>query len=145
MKEIRTEIDIDAPPEVVWRILTDFDSYGDWNPFILSIRGDARKGATLTVRIEPPGGRAMTFKPKVVTFEPERELRWLGHLVIPGLVDGEHTLRVDPLDGERSRFVQSETFTGIFAALAGKTLTRAETGFEQMNAALKERAEGLLR
>jgi uncharacterized protein YndB with AHSA1/START domain len=34
MKELHTEIEIDASAERVWDILTDFASYPQWNPFI---------------------------------------------------------------------------------------------------------------
>ncbi len=33
MKEIHTEIEINAPAGKVWRVLTDFPSYPEWNPF----------------------------------------------------------------------------------------------------------------
>ncbi len=33
---LHTEIDIEAPPETVWRILTDLERYGEWNPFVVS-------------------------------------------------------------------------------------------------------------
>ena len=93
------------------------------------------------MRIEPPGARATTFKPTVRAVEANRELRWLGRLLVPGIVDGEHSLRIEPLQGGRSRFVQSERFSGILVGLLKGTLAKTETGFEQMNAALKSRAE----
>ena len=34
MKELRTEIEINAPAERVWQILTDPAHFSDWNPFI---------------------------------------------------------------------------------------------------------------
>jgi uncharacterized protein YndB with AHSA1/START domain len=34
MKEIRSEIEIQASPEKVWKILTDLDKYQEWNPFL---------------------------------------------------------------------------------------------------------------
>ena len=46
----------ELPPERVWAVLTDFDSYPKWNPFIHSISGDLRVGGHLIVRIVPPGG-----------------------------------------------------------------------------------------
>ena len=93
------------------------------------------------MRIEPPQARATTFKPTVRSVEPNRELRWLGRLLIPGIFDGEHSLSIEPLEGSRSRFVQSERFSGILVGLAKGTLLKTGTGFEQMNAALKARAE----
>jgi hypothetical protein len=88
MRELRTEIEIAAPPERVWQVLSDFDAYSEWNPFIRSIVGDAEVGSRLSVRLEPPGARGMTFKPTVRAVAPPRELRWLGRLFVPGLFDG---------------------------------------------------------
>ena len=108
MRELRREIDIDAPPAAVWAVLTDTRSYSEWNPFMPHLAGELREGAKLEVRIEPPGGRAMTFKPTVLAVEPDRELRWRGRLLVPGIFDGEHILHIEPLDQARSRFTQAE-------------------------------------
>ena len=64
--EIRREIEIGAPPETVWAVLTDTRSYPDWNPFVRRLAGDLREGARLEAEIAPPGGRAMSFKPTVL-------------------------------------------------------------------------------
>ena len=80
MKELRTEIEIQAPDERVWQLLTDFASFPQWNPFIRSAKGEVKAGARLEVHIQPSGARGMTFKPKVLRAEPNRELRWRGHL-----------------------------------------------------------------
>ena len=36
MREERTKIEINGSAQTVWGILTDFDAYPDWNPFIKS-------------------------------------------------------------------------------------------------------------
>jgi hypothetical protein len=141
VRVLHSEIEIDAPPERVWRVLTDFDAYPEWNPFIRSIEGDPGVGSRLRVRIEPPGARGMTFRPTVQAVEPARELRWFGRLFVPGLMDGEHRLALEPLDGGRSRFIQSERFSGVLVGLLGRMLAATEQGFKQMNEALKRRAE----
>jgi hypothetical protein len=141
VRELRREIEIDAPAERVWAVVTDFAAYPEWNPFIRRISGELREGTRLEVRIEPPGGRAMTFKPTVRVVETNRELCLLGRLLLPGIFDGEHSLRIEPLDDGRSRFVQSERFTGLLVGLVKGTLAKTETGFEQMNTALKARVE----
>ena len=44
MKEIKTEIIIDSKPEKVWEVLTDFENYPTWNPFIQNISGEQKVG-----------------------------------------------------------------------------------------------------
>jgi hypothetical protein len=144
MKELYSEIEIDASAERVWGILTDFASYPKWNPYIRRISGEPKVGERLEVRFEPPGSRGITLKPKVLKAEPERELRWLGHLLVAGLFDGEHTLAIQPLalEENRVRFSQGETFGGLLVPLFARSLDKStQRGFEEMNRALKERAE----
>lgn len=143
MKKITTAIEINAPAERVWEVLTDFDAFPQWNPFIKTIAGETKVGAKLDVRIEPPGGKGMTFRPTVRAATPVRELRWLGRVVIPGVFDGEHSFQVEPLADNRSRFTQSERFSGALVPFFAGTLRQTEEGFMQMNEALKRRVEAL--
>ena len=46
VRQLRAEIDIDAPPERVWAVLTDLPAYPQWNPFIRRISGELREGAS---------------------------------------------------------------------------------------------------
>jgi hypothetical protein len=77
----------------------------------------------------------------VVTVEPNRELRWLGHLLVPGLFDGEHLHRLEPSEAGGTRYRQSEKFKGILVPLTDSVLAVTEQGFRAMNEALKVRAE----
>lgn len=140
MREITTKIEIDAPPAEVWAILTDFASYSEWNPFIIEAAGVASEGEKLTMRFRPPGGSAMKMKPRVVRSAAGRELRWLGHLGVPGIFDGEHYFQMEPID-KGTRLVQGERFSGFTVPLFGRILAKTEKGFEQFNRALKERCE----
>jgi hypothetical protein len=141
LRELRSEIEIDASPERVWAVVTEFAAYPEWNPFIRRISGELREGAKLEVQIQPPGARATTFKPTVRAVETNRELRWLGRLLVPGILDGEHSLLIEPREGGRSRFVQRERFSGFLVGFVKGTLAKTEGGFEQMNGALKARVE----
>lgn len=138
-KEIRTEITIQAKREKVWAILTDFENYPNWNPFITFIEGKAEEGRQITVRIAPPGGKTMTFKPTIITRTENRELKWLGTVLFKGLFDGEHTFELkDNADGTVT-FIQGEQFRGIFTGLFNPEKTIK--GFNEMNNKLKELAE----
>ena len=98
-QQIETAIEINAPAERVWRILTDFEAMPSWNPFIRSIKGELQTGRRLSVHISPPGQAGMRFRPTLLTVRPERELRWLGRLLVPGVFDGEHYLLLEPRRG----------------------------------------------
>jgi hypothetical protein len=143
-KHIRTEVVIKATPAEVWKVLTDFNRYPEWNPFITSLHGIAKKGEKLVARMEPPNGSAMTFKPTVLTANTNKELRWLGHLLFPGLFDGEHVFELYENTDGTTTFVQREEFRGIFVPIFSKMLdTKTLTGFELMNKQLKQRVEAL--
>jgi len=142
VKELETAINIDAPADRVWAVVTDFASYPEWNRFMRSLKGDARVGSRLEVTLQPPGRRPTTIRPTVVKMEG-RELRWLGRLGLPRVFDGRHSLKVEPLSPTRTRFTQYERFTGVLVPFFGKLLRDSRRGFEEMNLALKARTESL--
>jgi hypothetical protein len=144
MKELHSEIEIDASAERVWGVLTDFGSYPEWNPFIRRIGGELEVGERLEVRLEPPDSRGITMRPTVLRADPNRLMRWVGHLFVPGLFDGEHSLAIHPLEDDRVRFVQHEAFKGVLVRPLARSLDKNTLrGFEEMNVALKKRAESL--
>jgi hypothetical protein len=141
-KEIKTEILIDATPEKIWAILTNFEDYANWNPFIKSIQGKVEIGSKIMARIEPPQSKGMTFYPKVLAYETQKEFRWLGHLFFPGLFDGEHIFELIEHSNGTTTFIQREKFNGILIPLFKKMLdNNTIAGFNLMNAKLKELAE----
>jgi len=137
-KHITTSIQINSNLETVWEILTDFDAYPNWNPFIKSIEGEVAEGKKITARI---GG--MTFKPIVLVFEEKRELKWLGNLWVKGLFDGEHRFLLTA-NKDGVLFEQSEKFSGLLVPLFAKSLDQDTVkGFNEMNELLKNRCEDL--
>ena len=142
MKELHSQIEIEAPAERVWQVLTDFAAYPEWNPFIRRVSGRPQVDEQLVVRMRPSGTKGMTFRPTVMKVEPNRQLRWLGHLLMPGLFDGEHIFEIEELDEDRVLFTQREIFRGLLVPLLARSLDReTQRGFEEMNRALRERAE----
>jgi hypothetical protein len=84
----------------------------------------------------------MRFSPVVLAAHEERELRWLGRFLLPGVFDGEHRFAIEPLGPGKVRFQQSERFSGILVGLLRASLDRDTLrGFEEMNRALKRRVE----
>jgi hypothetical protein len=140
-KELKTFVELNAPPERVWRTLTAFAAFPLWNPFIREASGELKEGARLRVKLELHGSRPWVFRPTLLRFEPNRELRWLGRLFIGGLFDGEHRFLLEPKGGG-TRLVQAETFSGWLLPLLWPSLEQGtRRGFEEMNRALKARVE----
>jgi hypothetical protein len=123
-KQLHATIEIDATPERVWQVLTDLAAYPDWNPFITRASGTARPSQRLHLRMQPPGGRDATLRPTALEADPGRRLRWLGHLLLPGLFDGDHSFTIEPLGDRRVRVTQQERFRSILVPLAATSLDR---------------------
>jgi hypothetical protein len=139
--QLRTEIEIDAPPERVWSVLTDFARYHAWNPFITSVEGELVVGSTLTIRVTPPESSESKLRPKLLVCEAPHELRWRGHLLVKGLLDGEHFFQVHETPDGRTRFVLGEDFSGVLLRFLHEQLKQVARGFVYMNEALKKRVE----
>lgn len=84
----------------------------------------------------------MTFRPTVLVAAANREFRWLGRFILPGILDGEHYFQIIPITPNRVRFLQGEKFSGVLVPLAKSGLEGGtKAGFIAMNEALKARAE----
>jgi len=141
---VTAEIQINAPCAVVWKVMTDFPGYGSWNPFVRSIEGKLIVGERLRVVARLPCGLPMMLWPKVLEFEVERRIRWLGNLVVAGLLDGEHLFMLEPLGKNKARLVQREEYSGVLLPIIWIWLRNQSLGaFEMMNGALKVVAERL--
>jgi hypothetical protein len=141
MKNIQTEILINTDITKVWDVLMNFDSYPKWNPFITSISGEPKLGKRLTVSINPPGGKGMTFKPTILTLESNKEFRWKGKLGINGIFDGEHYFILEFLENDKTNFIHGEKFSGLLVPLVGKILDKTKKGFQLMNESIKNECE----
>ena len=96
-KLITTHLTVNASAEDVWATLTDLAGYRTWNPFITTAAGTVGVGERLDLTIQPPGGRAMGFRPWVTAVEQHRYLEWLGRLAMPGIFDGRHSFTLTPM------------------------------------------------
>jgi hypothetical protein len=138
LKEIRTEITIDAPADRVWNILTDFPRYGAWNPFIYEAKGHANVGAKIRIKIRTPGGKEREYEP-LITSADGHELRWTGKSFF---LTGDHFFALKEIDARSTLLIQREVFRGPLSLFFGENVDEdIAAGFEQMNRALKHQAE----
>jgi hypothetical protein len=145
MKNITTEITINAPAKAVWEALTGLDEYANWNPFVVEPEGKVAVGSRLKVRIQPPGKKVTKFRPTVTVADEGKKFEWLGHLGVRGLFDGRHQFILKETAEGGTRFIQAEEFTGVLVPLFMRILeTGTRAGFEAMNQAIKDRVEAIV-
>ncbi len=141
MQSLETFILINASRETVWRVLTDFARYPDWNPFIVSIKGTPEAGTYLKNSMLL-NGKTQVFTPKVLEAEQNKKLAWLGSLWFKGVFDGRHEFLIEETRTGQVRLVQREFFSGVLSGLILKMIGPATLqNFEKMNQALKAQAE----
>ena len=142
MKAIETRITVNCTPEKIWEILTNFEEYESWDPFMTKVEGDAKLGSKIRVQIRTTSGNRRIYHPIITKFEKNKELRWKGKSILPGIFDGERIFLIDKATDNRITFFHKELFSGLGVKLVGNKLDEnLVEGFERMNAALKNRAE----
>ena len=141
-RSIQTETEIDATSEQVWTVLSDFENYANWNPFIQKISGELEVDARLNVEIKPADKSVMGFSPRLLVVKPQRELRWLGRVLLPRIFDGEHYFSIERISENKVRFIQGEQFGGLLVPLLWNSMEQGTIdGFVVMNESLKKRVE----
>lgn len=135
--QIHTEITIQADVKTVWSIFSDFENYPNWNPFIKSIKGNIKVGEQFEAEIG-----TFKFKPTTKVFNHEKELTWLGRMILPGIFDGRHSFQFKANENGTTTLIHKEDFTGILVPFVKKKLdTEIKQEFKNMNEKLKELAE----
>jgi hypothetical protein len=140
-----TTFEVDAPAARVWSALTEFPRYGEWNPFLPSLTGDARVGTTLAIALVlGEGTKPMNVSAEVLEFDPDRRFTWQGHLGAEFLFKGFREFSLEPLGPDRTQVRHVETITGliapVFHAVKKKGMATHHDGFD---ACLTRRAEEL--
>lgn len=139
MVAYHTNITINAPKELVWKWLTDFESYQQWNPLVSAVVGETIQGGIIETTIVPLNE---TFQVKLISLKPQQEIVWQGKRGAKFLLAGKHYYRLKAHDLNTTILEHGEYFTGILSPFIPKRLLRKmEETFVQHNQALKDRIE----
>lgn len=141
--ELRTEVEIRAPAAVVYRVLTDFARYPEWNPFLTTLSGKLEPGSRLELELSLPEGSSYTLSAQLQRATENEELRWRSSYLMDALLASEHFFALSERAPGVTRVVQGQDVSGILLRFAGRSLTLAARGAVYANQALKKRAEAL--
>ncbi len=144
VRSIVTVVEINAPGDRVWQVLTDLDGYRAWNPFLTSASGAIAPGSKITISAKV-GKRTITFHPRITVVAPKKKLVWVDRLLFSELFEGEHEFDVIERDQSHTRVIQSEHFKGMLvAALWTRFSPALMQGFRAMNETMKHRSEQIV-
>ena len=142
MKELTTEIQINSSPEILWKVITDFKNYYQWNPILQKIKGEPLIGNQLEIHLSTIGGKNRVYHPKVIKITPNHELRWKGTLLFSQIFSGERIFRIEKLSENKVNFVNKEIFSGIGVRFTSQKMEDdIVASFKKMNEALKKTIE----
>lgn len=139
---INVEVEIKAPAETVWSVLTDFANYAQWNPLMKSVEGEAKLNSQIKATIEAPGQKPINLKPKITTLIENEELAWRVRVVIPGILDMNHQHLIEKVSDDTVKYIQRETVTGLLSkSFLNKNKRNIEFAYTVINRALKSHCE----
>ncbi len=141
-RAVDTHIEIDSSAEQVWRVLTDFQAYAEWNPFIVAISGPVEAGNKIFVTIKLPVGMKMDFKLLLQQLNTSREMIWVGTTIARNILDGRHYFVIESISDNKVKFSQGESYRGVLLYFCWPFIQwSVARSFSEMNDALKQRAE----
>jgi uncharacterized protein YndB with AHSA1/START domain len=110
---VHNQIDIQAPPEVVWAIITDVRAWPEWYEGATNLTvhsPDQRVGPGVTVSWRTLG---LNFDSVVQEYEPPHRFAWESR---KALIQGYHAWLIIPTE-TGSRVITDESFNGFLATM----------------------------
>ena len=146
LSRIDRTIEVNAPPERVWRVLTSARDLATW--FRVTVEGDIAPGAEIWMTSLMPGFEGQRFAVRITEMTPPRRFAWQWH---PGAVDPgvdysrepwtTVTFTLEP-SGKGTRLSVSETgFTAISLARRAKVYADNNQGWAEVIVWIQEYAE----
>lgn len=143
MREIKSEIQIEAPASKVWSVITDFTNWKSWNPIVNQVSGNAASGSKLRVTMKGKDGKdGGSYEPVILDFDAPNHLRWRGKMMAGFLMTNDKIFELKEVNGG-THLVQKETFSGLMVPLFWSKMEKwVPSMLDSMNQALKAKAEG---
>jgi uncharacterized protein YndB with AHSA1/START domain len=150
-----TSVEIEAPLDLVWEVMLDTASYGEWNPFCYRIDCDAPPAVGVPVRLHVrwSNGRKATSPERITAVEPPHDTQGVRTALLSyeyaglphrlGLVHSVRHQTLTQSPGGPTRYDTVQELTGPLVRLAGPA--RITDGFRRHAEGLKARAEALAR
>ncbi|MFT4969741.1 MAG: hypothetical protein ACI9O4_001492 [Chitinophagales bacterium] len=143
MKIIESRIDIDAPKDLVWAVLLDFDNYHLWNPFTPKIECDLVVGNPVHLHVDMKQNKKIRIQTETLLWVKEREsIAWGITQTFP--VKTERAQIVKEIGPNKSSYYTYDKFWGLLVPIVMLGFKKdIQIGFDAVALGLKQRAEEL--
>ncbi len=146
MPVAESSIEIAAPIDLVWQVMTEVERYHEWNPFIVSVYSDGKLevGGAMTLHVRWAGGGGAKSRERVTRMDRPHafEYCFTGWMSTLALVRATRIQTLEELAPGATRYNTREEFRGLIAGAI--PLAKVQQGFVAHAQALKARAESLV-
>lgn len=142
-RAVEHRIGVQAPAEIVWEVVSEFESWTHWNPLYRRAEGQMKIGTVLVLEQHLPGEAPRVIQPIVQDWVPYEQLHWRSTRV-GGLVTAIRYLEIENMGPANSTFSNGELFMGMLVRWVSREERRKlKAAFEAMGEAVRDRAEAL--
>ena len=132
---------IKAPAGFVWDVLTDVETYGDWNPFTPRARTDFSIGSPAHLRVRM-GPCRMPITETVCAFERPRLIAWTKTFGATWLLVAVREQHLEPRGEGACEYHNTDRLRGVLAPLVGRCFGGyMQRGFTDVGEGLRRYAE----
>lgn len=136
-------LDIAAPAEVVWEVISDLPRYGEWNPFCVAVSSSLRPGDPIDMQVQLVG-KPQAQREYITACEAGRGFAYRMKPVPLGALSSRRSHAITALDAGHSRYHSYFRLQGwLMPLVRGLLGRRLHEGFAAMNAGVQQRAEQL--
>jgi hypothetical protein len=113
-----SDIDVAAPADLVWDVLTGIDDWPSWDPntSAAAVAGDIEEGTTFVFKAGPG-----TIRSVIGTADRPRLISWKGKSLG---ISAHHVWTLEPIDESTTRVRTAETFSGVMPSLLRGSLRK---------------------
>ena len=139
------KLTIEAPAELVWSVIVDFEHYHLWNAFCPEVKGELKLGAPLVMSVDLGNGLQEQVE-NITLIEAPNRIVWSMENKPGDPIHADRSQIIEAIDDKRCTYTSIDKFAGemvpqMMAAMAEPV----ERGFEKCAEGLKARAEALYR
>ena len=142
MIQVKTEIEINANIEKVWKILTNFENWSTWNPIIAKAKGEAKEESSLNITMKTKEGKnANSYVANIIKVDNLKSLHWKAKMMAYFIFTNDKIFELEETSNG-VKLTHIENFSGLMVPLfVNKLKEYVPSMLDSMNEALKIKAE----